>query len=107
MLSYNVDNSIFSDLWTIINLVARIMGGIASALIVLFFLYNLMDESLENRPDQGFTILVKNFSYMCIGIVISNNSIAIISKIFNSGAIIAKLLYCITKNRYYDAKQYD
>lgn len=97
MLSYNVDNSIFSDLWTIINLVARIMGGIASALIVLFFLYNLMDESLENRPDQGFTILVKNFSYMCIGIVISNNSIAIISKIFNSGAIIAKLLYRITK----------
>lgn len=97
MLSYNVDNSVFSDLWTIINLVARIMGGIASALIVLFFLYNLMDESLENRPDQGFTILVKNFSYMCIGIVISNNSIAIISKIFNSGAIIAKLLYRITK----------
>ena len=52
---------------------------------------------MENRPDQGFTILVKNFSYMCIGIVISNNSIAIISKIFNSGAIIAKLLYRITK----------
>lgn len=97
MLSYKVENTTFSDLWGIINLVARIMGGVASALIVLFFLYNLMDDSLENRPDQGLTILVKNFSYMCIGIAVSNNAIAIISKIFNSGAIVAKLLYRITK----------
>ena len=97
MLSYKVDNTMFSDLWTIINLVARIMGGVASALIVLYFLYNLMDDSLENRPDQGLTILVKNFSYMCIGIAVSNNAIAIISKIFNSGAIVANLLYRITK----------
>ena len=97
MLSYKVENTTFSDLWGIINLVARIMGGVASALIVLFFLYSLMDDSLENRPDQGLTILVKNFSYMCIGIAVSNNAIAIISKIFNSGAIVAKLLYRITK----------
>ena len=71
MLSYKVENTTFSDLWAIINLVARIMGGVASALIVLFFLYNLMDDSLENRPDQGLTILVKNFSSIFIYIQIS------------------------------------
>ena len=60
ILQTDVDNSIFSDFWTVINRVSSVFCIIASTLIVLFFLTNLTSEAWETRHELDIWGFVKD-----------------------------------------------
>lgn len=92
ILQTDVDNSIFSDFWTVINRVSSVFCIIASTLIVLFFLVNLTSEAWETRHELDIWGFVKDIVKLIVSVVVVNNALPLVKAIFTAGSRLAKIV---------------
>ncbi len=86
LISKDVDNNMFSDFWSVINLLVRVLGVVASTLIVLFYIITLANDAWETRHEFSVWDYVKDFVKLLFSVILINNAVLIVNTIFNIGA---------------------
>lgn len=91
-LQLTSDASTFSDFWSVINIVTRVIGVAATTLMALFFVTNIATASWDTRMNLDLWTFVKICLKFCVAVVIVNNAVAIITGIFNFSAKICFII---------------
>lgn len=89
ILTADPESEVFADFWEVINRVSRILGVIATTVMVLLFIINIATDTWDSRHDFEIWGFAKMVAKMIVAIVIVNNSILIVVSIFKIGAILA------------------
>lgn len=93
MLQLKTGDSTFVDFLTIGNIVANVLMRCSGPFILLFFLYNLTDQILDSRSQMDIWSMAKSFIKLSFTAVLVANAVPIVRKIFDIGALLAKLIY--------------
>lgn len=92
MLNLGTDEGTFADFWSIVNVLTRVLGAVATTLMVLLFVSNLATASWDGRHEINLWDFVKMCLKFMVAIVLVNNATAIVTGIVNSGAAICTVL---------------
>lgn len=92
IVTKDIHDPTFQDFWNVIDKVNAVVVTIASVLLVLMFLYTLVQTSLQPRQEIDVKSLVADFMKMLFCNLLITQAVNIVSGIFTFGTRLARMV---------------
>ena len=103
IVTKDIHDPTFQDFWNVIENLNSVVVVIASVLLVLMFLYTLVQTSLQPRQEVDLKSVAKDFIKMILCNLLITQAINIVSAIFTFGTRLARLVVGATDSSLVDA----
>ena len=89
LITKDIHDATFGDFWKVVNSVASIFVAVSSVLLILMFLYTLVNTSLESRQEVNVHTLIKDFIKLIVCNFAITKAVDIVAGIFTFGTRLA------------------
>ena len=103
IVTKDIHDPTFQDFWNVIENLNSVVVVIASVLLVLMFLYTLVQTSLQPRQEVDLKSVAKDFIKMILCNLLITQAINIVSAIFTFGTRLARLVVGATDSSLVDS----